>query len=564
MKKLTSILHKIIIALLMLANLFIPFLRNGYCAFDNLFTIDLEPHSCDQLITYDLISNREWINLREAINLSYNDLVGPNHDCNPTCTRGEFEGWTLSSVEDVINFIGDAGIYYGNTDSYSLIRSFIGSYVGVTGASPWFNFQEATGITRDLASPTKVIAVQLSTGGSRPYSSTPTPTYTLIEVDVDGNILGSAWLYRPSSLSSPYANFCASTTSGLAPLIVNFYYRSYQANSWLWDFGDGTTSTEQDPIHTYANPGSYTVSLTVTGVNGSDTDRVEDYILVQPPTFSDAANTEIIANFNSDVFVYNWNTTYSDYENMKYYLGESIDASEKAYAQANIATNQNTSFWGYYAQLYMEAELKTRSAALPYVDIAQYYASYGNVEMAEYYSAYAFSLNALADLYNGSAIWCCSIEGNLVGNPSADFPASPSFYSAAYYGWLANINYATSLGYLSAVVSNPAYFPLIQLYASTAYDYAQVAYNEAFAALAAAGTDYTVWALNAVQYAANDMGFRSESVSYINSAVLSYQQGDIETAYQLLVQGYGRGQYADAENAKMIWCASMESKGGKR
>ena len=35
-------------------------------------------------------------------------------------------------------------------------------------------------------------------------------------------------------------------------------------NQWLWDFGDGTTSTDQNPVHTYTEAKTYTVSLTVT------------------------------------------------------------------------------------------------------------------------------------------------------------------------------------------------------------------------------------------------------------------------------------------------------------
>jgi hypothetical protein len=38
---------------------------------------------------------------------------------------------------------------------------------------------------------------------------------------------------------------------------------------WLWDFADGTTSTEQSPRHTYADPGEYRVSLTITFANGA-------------------------------------------------------------------------------------------------------------------------------------------------------------------------------------------------------------------------------------------------------------------------------------------------------
>jgi len=42
--------------------------------------------------------------------------------------------------------------------------------------------------------------------------------------------------------------------------------------SWLWDFGDGSTSTEQNPVHTYESEGSFTVKLTATNSAGSDTE----------------------------------------------------------------------------------------------------------------------------------------------------------------------------------------------------------------------------------------------------------------------------------------------------
>jgi hypothetical protein len=44
---------------------------------------------------------------------------------------------------------------------------------------------------------------------------------------------------------------------------------SGQATSWQWEFGDGTTSTEQNPIHQYKNGGDYTVVLNVKGPEGS-------------------------------------------------------------------------------------------------------------------------------------------------------------------------------------------------------------------------------------------------------------------------------------------------------
>ena len=43
-----------------------------------------------------------------------------------------------------------------------------------------------------------------------------------------------------------------------------------EPTSWLWDFGDGQTSQEQNPSHTYSTTGSVTVTLTVSNDSGSD------------------------------------------------------------------------------------------------------------------------------------------------------------------------------------------------------------------------------------------------------------------------------------------------------
>uniref|UniRef100_UPI000B16127B PKD domain-containing protein n=1 Tax=Methanosarcina barkeri TaxID=2208 RepID=UPI000B16127B len=55
--------------------------------------------------------------------------------------------------------------------------------------------------------------------------------------------------------------------------------------SWLWDFGDGTNSTEQNPLHTYNEVGNYTVNLKVTNAAGSNSSQLADLIKVtEPPT----------------------------------------------------------------------------------------------------------------------------------------------------------------------------------------------------------------------------------------------------------------------------------------
>ncbi|WP_256623171.1 PGF-pre-PGF domain-containing protein [Methanolobus chelungpuianus] len=70
--------------------------------------------------------------------------------------------------------------------------------------------------------------------------------------------------------SAPVASFDSDVVSGKVPLEVRFTDDSSgEPASWLWDFGDGSTSNLQDPAHTYTAAGTYTVSLTVGNANGS-------------------------------------------------------------------------------------------------------------------------------------------------------------------------------------------------------------------------------------------------------------------------------------------------------
>ena len=82
---------------------------------------------------------------------------------------------------------------------------------------------------------------------------------------------------------STVADFVGGPTNGTAPLTVSFTNLSSGAASYAWDFGDGHTSTAQHPVNVYSNPGSYTVTLTTTGVGGPDSRTRTDYIVVIPP-----------------------------------------------------------------------------------------------------------------------------------------------------------------------------------------------------------------------------------------------------------------------------------------
>lgn len=83
--------------------------------------------------------------------------------------------------------------------------------------------------------------------------------------------------------SPPIVNFVASETSSCSGTITFTDQSNPLPTAWLWDFGDGTTSTQQNPTHTYANDGNYTVTLTSTNNYGSNSLIKSQYINVDKP-----------------------------------------------------------------------------------------------------------------------------------------------------------------------------------------------------------------------------------------------------------------------------------------
>jgi len=77
------------------------------------------------------------------------------------------------------------------------------------------------------------------------------------------------------------ANFAATPKFGTPPMNVQFMDQSKgNITNYLWDFGDGNSSTVINPSHTYQNIGSYTIKLTVNGPSGSDIKTKYNYINV--------------------------------------------------------------------------------------------------------------------------------------------------------------------------------------------------------------------------------------------------------------------------------------------
>ncbi|MBL8009452.1 MAG: PKD domain-containing protein [Flavobacteriales bacterium] len=116
-----------------------------------------------------------------------------------------------------------------------------------------------------------------------------TPLRMRVAVDVVGELTGPcdapsfgqvedfSVIVVPVSVP-PTALFTASPTSTCDGVVQFTDQSAGLPFSWQWTFGDGGTSTDQDPLHTYTAPGTYTVSLTVENVNGTNTLTLTDHI----------------------------------------------------------------------------------------------------------------------------------------------------------------------------------------------------------------------------------------------------------------------------------------------
>lgn len=109
---------------------------------------------------------------------------------------------------------------------------------------------------------------------------------TNFEIQTGSLTAGQTYEYNISVdvYNAPVAEFEVSSTEGYHTVTTAFTDLSTNSpTSWLWNFGDGSTSTSQNPTHTYNAGGYYTVTLTATNPAGHDTETKTNVIHVIPP-----------------------------------------------------------------------------------------------------------------------------------------------------------------------------------------------------------------------------------------------------------------------------------------
>jgi gliding motility-associated-like protein len=166
--------------------------------------------------------------------------------------------------------------------------------------------------------------------GDGAFSNTDSPSHTFTATGttdtvytvtlVAGTVSGcSDTAYATITVSPPVtALFTHDATQGCAPLDVHFTDNSIAATQYFWDLGDGTTSTDQHPVHSYVNltgtVQTITVTLTASNAMGCSSTMQQSFMVYPVPDFTftatpDSGCSPLTVTFPAVIgaVIYQWN-----------------------------------------------------------------------------------------------------------------------------------------------------------------------------------------------------------------------------------------------------------------
>lgn len=147
----------------------------------------------------------------------------------------------------------------------------------------------------------------------------------------------------------PVADF----TYKVNDLVVAFKDSSKNATTYLWDFGDETTSADKSPSHTYADYGTYTVTLEVTGAGGKgtmsyDVDVTEVQPIIVDGTFADWTSVPNLYSFPDGEGKTLLEAKVTDSKNFLYFYVKGTASIGEVLQVYVDADNKETTGWGYW------------------------------------------------------------------------------------------------------------------------------------------------------------------------------------------------------------------------
>ena len=253
-------------------------------------------------------SNAAGASTSAATSITYNTSVPVAASCTPQ-TQGYFANYGITRVRlntiDNPSADGSAGYQdFTCTQRTELVAGMNYSLVITTGGvNPHdirvyldknndgiFTSGEQLFVSINTPSPGTTATVNLPTG-----TTLNVPLRLRVIADAIGNTGGPCAnpasgqaedytvIARPNTLP-PTVNFSTNYVAGGCVNPIQFTdLTTNLPTGWLWDFGDGTTSPQQNPSHTYAASGTYTITLSATNTNGTASITRPNAITIQVP-----------------------------------------------------------------------------------------------------------------------------------------------------------------------------------------------------------------------------------------------------------------------------------------
>lgn len=253
------------------------FLETGW------FDMDPDPLDWSKVTTYGGIWRlyRDMIHLRRNIQGISGGLKGDNvnvYFTDTTRKMAAYHRYSAGGVNDDVVVIVNA---QNTTQS--------GVEIGMPAAGDWNCILNSDWKCYD-ASYSHIGNQILTAGGAGLHGMPARATCTIAPYSV--------LIYSRAAVAAPVPGFSASPTDGPTGLTVSFLDDTTGVGTnWVWQFGDGAESSVINPVHTYADPGDYTVTLTVYGPGGVAEYARTNYISVYGTDWVDGQN--ILSDFAS-------------------------------------------------------------------------------------------------------------------------------------------------------------------------------------------------------------------------------------------------------------------------
>ncbi len=222
-------------------------------------------------------------------------LQYPKSHANPDTYKGVY--WVNTADVSEANDLGGVHTNSGVQNKWFYILS-----MGEQGINDNNKSYSVKGITIDKAAKIAFRTLVNYLGPNSTYADAR--TYSLRSAsDIYGNCspeyISTAYAWDAVGVTgtlsctvAPVAGFTSAFSDRCNGTIQFTDLSSGNPSTYSWDFGDGQTSTDKNPLHTYTASGSYTVKLTATNTNGSNTDTKTSYITINLPTGPTATPAE--------------------------------------------------------------------------------------------------------------------------------------------------------------------------------------------------------------------------------------------------------------------------------